>query len=56
MDALPMHHVAARLLGTPASIRTSAPLLGEHNRELLEELGVNNIDYETLLKSGVLAE
>lgn len=32
MGALPMHHVVGRLLGTPGSIRTPAPSLGEHNR------------------------
>jgi crotonobetainyl-CoA:carnitine CoA-transferase CaiB-like acyl-CoA transferase len=56
MDALPMHHVVARFLGTPASIRTPAPHLGEHNRELLEEIGVDAKAYRELLASGVAAE
>ena len=41
MRSLPMHHVVPRLLGTPGSIRTPAPALGQHNRELLGELGVD---------------
>jgi crotonobetainyl-CoA:carnitine CoA-transferase CaiB-like acyl-CoA transferase len=56
MGTLPMHHPVARLFGTPASIRTPAPSLGQHNRELLEELGMNANIYEELLNSGVLVE
>jgi crotonobetainyl-CoA:carnitine CoA-transferase CaiB-like acyl-CoA transferase len=56
MDAFPMHHVVARFLGTPASIRTPAPLLGEHNRELLGEVGVDDMAYSELVESGVVAE
>ena len=53
MGSFPMHHVVPRLSGTPGSIRTPAPRLGEHNRELLAELG---LDHEKLLKAGVIAE
>ena len=56
MESLPMHHVVARFLETPASIRTPAPLLGEHNRELLGEIGVDEPTYGKLLASGVAAE
>ena len=34
MGQIPMHHVVPRLAGTPGSIRTPAPALGQHNREL----------------------
>jgi crotonobetainyl-CoA:carnitine CoA-transferase CaiB-like acyl-CoA transferase len=51
-----MHHVVARFQRTPASIRTPAPHLGEHNRELLEEIGVDATAYRELLASGVAAE
>ena len=53
MGMLPMHHAVARLVGTPASIRTPAPLLGEHNRELLAQVGVDDEAYAKLLASGV---
>ena len=53
MGAFPMHPVVPRLSGTPGSIRTAAPRLGQHNRELLSEL---NLNYEELLKAGVIAE
>jgi formyl-CoA transferase len=56
MESLPMHHVVPRLLGTPASIRMAAPLLGEHNRELLREIGVDETAYGKLLALGVAAE
>jgi len=56
MGALPMHNVVARFLGTPGSIRTPAPYLGEHNRELLEEIGVDDTAYRELLASGIAAE
>ncbi len=56
MDNLPMHHPVPRFFRTPASVRTPAPRLGEHNRELLRGLGLSDADYEECLKSGVAAE
>jgi formyl-CoA transferase len=56
MGAFPMHHVVPRLSGTPASIRTPAPRLGEHNRELLAELGIDAAAYAKLAASGVAVE
>ncbi len=56
MGQFPMHHVVPRLLGTPGSIRTPAPRLGQHNRELLSELNIDGSQYENFLKSGVVAE
>ena len=56
MGALPMHPVVPRLDGTPGAIRTPAPAIGEHNRDLLEPLGVGADDYARLLRDGVLAE
>jgi formyl-CoA transferase len=56
MGNLPMHHPAARFSRTPASLRKPAPSLGEHNRELLRELGLGDAAYEELLRLGVAAE
>ncbi|MEK6243905.1 MAG: CoA transferase [Pseudomonadota bacterium] len=56
MGQFPMHHVVPRLMGTPGSIRTPAPRLGQHNRELLGELGIGNVEYEKLLSSGIAVE
>ena len=51
-----MHHVVPRLAGTPGSIRTPAPHLGEHNRALLAEVGVDDAAYAQLVASGVACE
>jgi len=56
MGAYPMHHVVPRLDGTPGSIRTPAPALGEHNRELLRDLGVDDAEYARLVAAGVVYE
>jgi formyl-CoA transferase len=53
MGNLPMHHPVPRFYQTPASIRSPAPRLGEHNRELLREIGLSDAGYEELLGSGV---
>ncbi len=37
--ALPMHNIVPRLSGTPGVWRRPAPALGEHNAEILRELG-----------------
>lgn len=53
MDSFPMHHVVPRLSGTPGSIRTPAPQLGEHNLDLLREAGVDDDAYAKLLAAGI---
>jgi len=56
MGAFPMHHVVPRLSGTPGSVRTPAPRLGEHNRELLASVGIDGEAYAALVSSGVVRE
>jgi crotonobetainyl-CoA:carnitine CoA-transferase CaiB-like acyl-CoA transferase len=56
MGEIPMHHVVPRLQGTPGSIRTPAPGLGEHNRQLLGELGIDETAYAALRAAGVAGE
>jgi crotonobetainyl-CoA:carnitine CoA-transferase CaiB-like acyl-CoA transferase len=56
MGQMPMHHVVPRLSRTPGTIRTPAPGLGEHNRELLAALGVDDARYEALLEAGAVCE
>jgi len=51
-----MHHVVPRLSGTPGSIRTLAPHLGEHNRALLREVGVDDAAYAKLVAAGIVCE
>jgi crotonobetainyl-CoA:carnitine CoA-transferase CaiB-like acyl-CoA transferase len=56
MGAFPMHHVVPRLLGTPGAIRSPAPRLGQHNRELLAELGFNEDKYREMVSAGIVVE
>jgi formyl-CoA transferase len=56
MGAFPMHHVIPRLSRTPGAIRAPAPRLGEHNRALLAQAGVDEVLYTTLLAAGVVSE
>jgi formyl-CoA transferase len=56
MGAFPMHHVVPRLLGTPGAIRSPAPGLGQHNRDLLSELGISASRYKELLRTGIVSE
>jgi formyl-CoA transferase len=56
MGAFPMHHVVPRLSRTPGAIRAPAPKLGEHNRALLAEVGVDEGAYAKLLAAGTACE
>jgi len=56
MGNLPMHHVVPRLSGTPGSVRTLAPHLGEHNRAILSGIGVSEERYAELLAAGAVCE
>jgi crotonobetainyl-CoA:carnitine CoA-transferase CaiB-like acyl-CoA transferase len=38
--ALPMHNIVPRLSATPGVLQRPAPALGEHNEEILKELGL----------------
>ena len=54
MGAMPMHHVVPRLSRTPGSVRTPAPALGDHNLELLTELGVDAGRLAELVSAGAV--
>ena len=56
MGEFPMHHVVPRLSGTPGAIRSPAPRLGEHNRALLAEIGIDDAAYGKLVAAGVVCE
>ncbi|MGH6610212.1 MAG: CoA transferase, partial [Burkholderiaceae bacterium] len=56
MGEFPMHNVVPRLQRTPGSIRTIAPRLGEHNKALLAEIGVDETRYRALLAQGTVYE
>ncbi|MDK1024791.1 MAG: CoA transferase [Gammaproteobacteria bacterium] len=46
---------AARFDKTPTEIRRGAPLLGEHNEDILIELGYSSEDLKELIKQGVIS-
>jgi len=46
---------AIRFARSPSSVRRGAPLAGEHTREILAELGLNNRQVDDLLAAGVVA-
>jgi formyl-CoA transferase len=54
MESFPMHHVVPRLSGTPGSIRTPAPKLGQHNEEILKSLGLKDPEIKKLKKKGIV--
>ncbi|MEQ9642870.1 MAG: CaiB/BaiF CoA-transferase family protein [Alphaproteobacteria bacterium] len=52
--SLPIHNLPVRLTGTPGAIRRPAPILGQHNAELLQELGVDEAARQRLADDGAL--
>ena len=52
--AIPLVTTPVRLSGTPGTIRTRAPLLGEHTAEVLEGLGYASEDVERLRAAGAV--
>ncbi len=56
LGAFPMHHVVPRLDVTPGTIRSPAPTLGQHNREILAETGVDDAAYEAMKAAGTAVE
>jgi crotonobetainyl-CoA:carnitine CoA-transferase CaiB-like acyl-CoA transferase len=54
MGQIPMHPVVPRLGGTPGSIRAPAPTLGQHNRELLHEVGICGADFDKLVDAQII--
>lgn len=56
MGSFPMHAVPCRLTETPGSIRTPAPRLGQHSREVLAEVGLAEDEIDTAFSSGLARE
>jgi crotonobetainyl-CoA:carnitine CoA-transferase CaiB-like acyl-CoA transferase len=54
MGTVPVHAISPRLSHTPGSFRRSAPLLGEHTKEVLHELGLSDLEVNGLENSGVV--
>lgn len=54
LGTLPMHTITARLSETPGEFFRPAPKLGEHNADVLDELGISADEQEELKKNGVI--
>ena len=54
MGRVPMHAVVPRLQSTPGAIRTPAPTLGQHTREVLSDLGCDAARLDALAARGVI--
>lgn len=53
-ETIAMHNVVPRMSGTPSGLRRPAPRLGEHNDEVLAELGIAGEALRDLVDRGVL--
>jgi crotonobetainyl-CoA:carnitine CoA-transferase CaiB-like acyl-CoA transferase len=56
MGSFPMHAVPARLSATPGTIRSPAPRLGQHTRDILAEAGLLPDEIDAALASGLAKE
>jgi crotonobetainyl-CoA:carnitine CoA-transferase CaiB-like acyl-CoA transferase len=52
--SLPMHNIVPRFSATPGALRTPAPSLGQHNDEILRDLGCSDEEIARLVETGVL--
>ena len=55
MGELPTHPVVPRLSGTPGSLKSAAPWVGQHNEELLKPL-LGAEEYDRLCVSGAISK
>lgn len=46
--------IPVKLKKTPGAVRLAPPTLGQHTREVLQELGLKDVDLEQLLQKGVI--
>jgi len=54
LGTVPMHNVTPRLSETPGAVHSAAPELGQHNSELLTELGLSAAEIEQLVDERVI--
>jgi crotonobetainyl-CoA:carnitine CoA-transferase CaiB-like acyl-CoA transferase len=54
MGEVPMHAVVPRLSETPGPLRTPAPEIGQHNREIFARMGYTDERIEALQQKGVI--
>src|SRR5262249_49164838 len=54
LGAISMHNITPRLSRSPGNFRIPAPSIGQHNAELLEDIGFDKGEIDALTKRGVL--
>jgi len=54
LGSVPHHNVFPRMSATPGGFRRPAPALGEHNVEILAELGLSEADVQALVEQNIL--
>ena len=54
MGEVPMHAVVPRLSGTPGRLRTPAPAIGQHNREVFSRIGYSDDRIRALAEKGII--
>jgi formyl-CoA transferase len=54
MGEVPMHAVVPRLSGTPGPLRSPAPAIGQHNREIFSRIGYSDARIDTLVQKGII--
>jgi len=55
-ETIAMHNVVPRMSATPSGLRRPAPRLGEHNADVLAEIGISQDALVDLIARGVLGE
>ena len=48
--------VPVKLSGTPGSVESAPPRIGEHTSEVLQELGLNKVETDQLIETGAIAQ
>lgn len=54
LGSVPMHNVIPRLSNTPGRLRRPAPDLGEHTGEVLQSLGIGEVQLAALKEQGIV--
>ena len=54
MGEVPMHAIVPRLSGTPGPLRSPAPAIGQHNREIFSRIGYSDARIDTLAQKGII--
>ena len=54
MGEVPMHAIVPRLSGTPGPLRSPAPAIGQHNREVFSRIGYSDERIAALADKGVI--